>query len=338
MNGMQIPSDIGLNNVISDAMKTIVKAEFQSRRLRELSLLFAENKLEEPMIFGPLTYIHYRMHGGAKGDPVAAAAGIELLILASDILDDLEDQDAPSKPWMTIPSPEAIHVATSMLTLAQHALLTSMPDPVRRGAMAVKLNEQLIMSANGQMMDIARETADEETYLEMVRRKSASLFVLACNAGVLAAGQEWNEEVASYAEELGMFSQLKNDIRDLARWDEKSDFLQRKISLPILYLMESIGEQDAWIAEYYRGVVGPESVQDKQGMFQDTLERTGALLYGSVMGRMHYNRFLDQLASMVVDEAWKTRLLEVIEGKRDGGQGAAESSAGRDLDRDIVKG
>lgn len=317
---MQIPSDIGLNDIIADAMRSIVMAEFHSLRLRELALLFVENKLEEPMIFGPLTHIHYRMHNGAKGEPVTASAGIELLILASDILDDLEDQDAPSKPWMTIPLPEAIHVATSMLTLSQHALLSSMPDPARRGAMAVKLNEQLLLSANGQMMDIARETADEESYLEMVRRKSASLFVLACNAGVLASGQDWSEEVASYAEELGMSSQMRNDIRDISRWDEKSDFLQRKISLPILYLLESIGEQDVWIADYYKGVVGPEAVLDKQGMFRETLERTGALLYGSVMGRMHYNRFLDQLTSMTVDETWKKELIEMIEGKQAGPQ------------------
>lgn len=337
MDGKHLPGESGLNERIALAMKSVIRTEFQSRRLQELALLFAEDKQGEPMIFGPLTYIHYRMHGGVKGDPVRAAAGIELLILASDILDDLEDQDAPSKPWMEVPLPEAIHVATSMLTLAQHALLESMPDAARRGVMAVKLNEQLLLSANGQMMDIAREASDEETYLEMVRRKSASLFVLACNAGVLAAGRGWNEEVASYAEELGLSSQMKNDIRDLVRWDEKSDFLQRKVSLPILYMLESIGEQDAWIAEYYGGALGPEAVLGNQILFRDALERTGALLYGKVMGRMHYNRFLDQLASTAVDEAWKTRLIDVLEGRHDSPQDAS-AQAGRDLDRNFVTG
>ncbi len=337
MDGMHIPGESGLNQRIALAMKSVIRTEFQSKRLQELALLFAEDKQSEPMIFGPLTFIHYHMHGGAKGDPFRAAAGIELLILASDILDDLEDQDAPSKPWMAIPLPEAIHAATAILTLAQHALLESMPDPGRRGAMAVKLSEQLLLSANGQMMDIAREAADEETYLEMVRRKSASLFVLACNAGMLAAGRGWSEEVASYAEELGLSSQMKNDIRDLVRWDEKSDFLQRKVSLPILYLLESIGEQDVWIADYYKGVIGPDKVLGSGTMFRNALERTGALLYGTVMGRMHYNRFLDQLAATTGDEEWKARLIDVLEGGPKSPRDAAEQ-ADRENNRDFVKG
>ncbi|MHA6480591.1 polyprenyl synthetase family protein [Paenibacillus sp. strain BS8-2] len=315
MDGISLPSQIPLNERIANTMRTIVQEGFKSHRLQELLILFTENKLVEPMIFGPLTYIHYGMYGGAKGDPVRTAAGMELLILASDILDDLEDQDAPSKPWMRIPLPEAIHIATSLLTLAQYTMIDSMPDQARRATMAIRLNEQLLLSADGQMMDIAHESEDETSYLEMVRLKSASLFVLACNAGVLAAGCDWNEEVASYGEELGLSSQLRNDVRDLVRWDEKSDFLQRKVSLPILYLLESVSEQDAWIADYYKGLIGQEDERCTQAAFSEVLERSGALLYGTVMGRMHYNRFQDQLASMTVPDVWKRELIDTLEGR-----------------------
>lgn len=295
-------------------MKELVKGPFRSDKLRGLAHDFVEDKLGEIMIFGALTFIHYHMYNGAEGDPLQAAAGMELLILASDILDDLEDQDAPSKPWMNVPLSEALHVATSMLTLSQQALIESVSDERQRGVMASMLNNQLLLSADGQMMDIAGEATDEEQYLEMVRLKSASLFVLACNAGVIAAGREWSGNVAAYAEALGLASQMRNDIRDLVRWDDKSDFLQRKINLPLLYLMESSTEQEAWIADYYEGRLSLEDIRGRQPEFRETLERTGALLYGTVMGRMHYNRFHDLLAESAVDEGWKNALLNMLNG------------------------
>ncbi|MDQ6420097.1 polyprenyl synthetase family protein [Paenibacillus sp. LHD-117] len=316
-----------LNERIAEEMKALVRHRFQSNRLCGLALRFVEDKLGERMIFGALTFVHFHMCGGDSGHPYQAAAGMELIILASDILDDLEDQDAPSKPWMNVPLPEALHAATSLLTLAQQALLECVTDMRQRGELATMMNNQLLMSADGQMMDIAGEAKDEAAYLEMVSRKSASLFVLACNAGVMAAGREWREDVAAYAEALGLASQMKNDIRDLVRWDDKSDFLQRKPSLALLYLLEGAAESDAWIVDFYEGRLGMEDVRERQALFREALERTGALLYGTVMGRMHYNRFLDLLAAMPVEESWKDLLLRMLNG---------ESPSDRERERDAT--
>lgn len=299
-----------INARIGGKMRELVRQWLTAEPLARYAESFIDDKLREPVIFGGLTVLHYYMFEGKGGDELGAAAAVELMILASDMLDDLEDGDAPAKPWMQAPPAHALHVATALLTLAQHALVESAPDRRLGGELAWMMNRQLLQSADGQMLDLMNGIRDEASYLAMVRQKSASLFVLACMAGVMAAGRPWNDKVAEYAAELGMAAQIKNDIKDLLRWDEKSDFLQRKASLPLFYLLESVSDRDAWIAEYYEGRLSDADVRDKETAFREACERTGATLYGSVMGRMHYNRFRELVEALDAVPEWKTKLLE----------------------------
>lgn len=302
---------------VGSRMKQYASEWFTAQPLLDVSLSFIEAKLEETMMFGELTVIHYHMLQGRDADIEGAAAAVELFILASDILDDLEDGDAPSKPWMKAPMPIALHVATSLVTLSQQALLLSAADSALRGELAVMMNKQLILSANGQMLDLVNDdTLTEESYFQMVRGKSASLLVMACMAGVLLAGRPWNETVAEYAAELGISAQIRNDCRDLLRWDEKSDFLNRKHTLLTMYLLEGPDEQVGWIRDYYSGFGTKDDVSGKKALFLQACEQSGVILYGSVVSRMHYNRFQELLAELQADEAWKDKLLHLLAGSQ----------------------
>ncbi|RIX50851.1 hypothetical protein D3P08_19345 [Paenibacillus nanensis] len=306
---------IEFNSRVGSKMKEIVLAWFSAEPLARYTLQFIADKQEEKMMFGELTNIHYRMFGGQNADIEAASAAIELFILASDILDDLEDGDAPSKPWMNIPHALSLHIATSLITLSQQALLRAAPNAAMRGELADMMNRQLLQSANGQMLDLMNDIPDEDAYLEMVRQKSASLLVLACMAGVMLAGRPWHPDVADYAAELGIAAQLRNDIRDLLRWDEKSDFLNRKRTLLTLYLLESPEEQSGWLKAYYAGGIDLSEAAGHKALFLQTCEQSGAALYGSVVSRMHYNRFEEKLAGLDADSTWKERLLNLLQGK-----------------------
>lgn len=299
------------NSRIGEQMKELVQAHFTAAPLARYALSFVEEKLQESIKFGQLTVIHYYLFEGKKEDEavVKAAAAVELIILASDMLDDLQDQDAPEKLWMKAPQAAAIHVATSLLTLAQQAMLDCTEDQGKRLALAALLNRQLLAAANGQMIDLMNEVADEQAYVDMVKRKSASLLVLACMSGVILAGLPWHSTVEEYATELGVSAQIRNDIRDLLRWDDKSDFLQRKKSLLTLFLLEGAGDEESWIVDYFEGRLSSAEVLDKQPLFEEICEQSGALLYGSVMSRMHYNQFEELLASLQAPNDWKERLL-----------------------------
>ncbi|WP_074048696.1 polyprenyl synthetase family protein [Paenibacillus ihumii] len=92
------------------------------------------------------------------------------------------------------------------------------------------------------MRDLLNDIHTEESYIEMVSEKSAALIAAACMVGTLLATGERSEEVRLYAEHLGIAAQIKNDIRDLLNWDHKNDFLNRKRTLPTLYLIQSVGK------------------------------------------------------------------------------------------------
>lgn len=309
-----------INSRIGSRMREIVEAWFTAEPLSRNTLLFIEDKLQEKMMFGELTNIHYHMFGGQNADIEGASAAIELFILASDILDDLEDGDAPSKPWMNMPRALSIHLATSLLTLSQQALLDSAPSVDIQGKLAAMMNTQLLKSANGQMLDLMNDIKDEDSYIEMVKLKSASLLVLACMAGVMLAGRPWHQGVAEYAMELGISAQLRNDARDLLRWDDKSDFLNRKRTLFTMFLLEGPDEQSGWIKDYYAGRSTLSDVSGNRALFLQICEQSGANLYGSVIARLHYNRFEEIFAEVEAEQIWKDRLLRLLQGQFNAGE------------------
>lgn len=295
---------------IAESMIELAQRWLDDGPLRSYTEAFIQEKIKEPMVFGELVIYHYYMFHGREGNEMETAAAIELAILACDILDDLEDGDASSKLWMNTPPPHALHVATSLLAMAPTALAASVEDDSAGARLASMMNRQLLYSAEGQMLDLVDQISDENSYLDMVSRKSAPLFVMSCMAGVLATGRLWDEGVAIYARELGIASQIRNDLRDLLAWDEKSDFLRRKSSLPMLWLMENTGEEYVWISDYYTGRVSVDAVLDKKSQFKEACEKSGAILYASVQGRLYYNRFCLLLEQTDADELWKNKLLQ----------------------------
>lgn len=301
--------------LIGQQMHRMVRRFFTAEPLARFAELFIEDKLAETIRFGQLTVIHYRMFGGNGHEVYEAAAAVELFILASDILDDLQDQDAPHKPWMQAPQPIAIHVASALLTLSQQAMLSCATNDEMRLALMEMMNRLLLQSANGQMLDIMNDIVDEHSYLDMVKQKSATLLQLACMAGVMLAGEPWNSIVAEYAIEIGVAAQIQNDLRDLLRWDDKSDFLQRKRTLLTLYLIESESDEDRWIKDYFENRLSIEEVAMKRELFLETCERTGTILYGSVMSRMHYNRFEELVDTIQEIGPWKSTFLHILNQK-----------------------
>ncbi|MGO4545883.1 polyprenyl synthetase family protein [Paenibacillus sp. 2TAB23] len=300
------------NSLIAERMRKQVQRYFTSGPLARYAEHYMKDKLEETLRFGRLTVLHFRMFDGKGEDPYMAAAAVELFILASDMLDDLQDQDAPHKPWMQDPLPIALHVATALLTLSQQVMLESATDVHTQAALMDMMNGQLLQSANGQMLDIMNEMIDEQAYLEVVKLKSGALLQFACMAGVLLAGQDWNPVVAEYALEIGLAAQMQNDLRDLLRWDDKSDFLQRKRTLLTLYLVEGEAAEDQWIRDYFEGLLSTEDVALKRELFVEACERTGTLLYGSVMSRMHYNRFEELVDTFQAISPWKSTFMHMI--------------------------
>ncbi|SFF29248.1 competence protein ComQ [Paenibacillus catalpae] len=298
--------------MIGQEMQRISDKYFTTEPLRGYAKSFIREKQAESMRFGLLTVLHYRMFGGDSGPICQAAAAVELFILASDILDDLQDGDAPHQAWSQVPPAAAMQTAASLIVLSQQAMLELEFGQAGLLRVVQMMNGQLLKAANGQMLDLMNAVTDEDSYIAMVRHKSAALIVMACMTGVMLAGREWHPIVAEYAEEVGMAAQIKNDIRDLLRWDDKNDFILRKKTLLTLFLLEEIAEGDEWIKDYFEGRLQAEDVAGRQQMLEEACDRTGAALYGSVRMRMHFNRFQELLDEVPEAALAKDKLLQIF--------------------------
>jgi competence protein ComQ len=101
----------GNSMMIGKVMQQAASDYFLTEALLKHTLSFIEYKIKESCPFADLVVLHYQMFGGESEDIYQAAASIELMILALDIFDDIQDQDNPSVPWSQIESALSTNIA-----------------------------------------------------------------------------------------------------------------------------------------------------------------------------------------------------------------------------------
>jgi octaprenyl-diphosphate synthase len=113
--------------------------------------------------------------------------------------------------------------------------------------------------AEGEVMQLAAVndlSTSEETYLEVIRGKTAALFAAACEVGGVVAGRPKPEVEAlrAYGLNLGIAFQLTDDVLDYSAVQAKlgkevgNDFREGKMTLPVLlaYQAGTSDEQAFW--------------------------------------------------------------------------------------------
>ena len=97
-----------------------------------------------------------------------------------------------------------------------------------------------------QLMNLNNPDIDENTYLEIIYRKTAKLFSTSAEIGSILSGdqKQQSEALAYFGHHFGMAYQLRNDLLDYFG-DEKitgknlvEDFSEGKLSLPLIHAMK----------------------------------------------------------------------------------------------------
>src|SRR5438876_8315590 len=146
------------------------------------------------------------------------------------------------------------------------------------------LAEALEAICASQIDDVALRGAfpgDRESYLRVVRGKTASLFAAACASGALLSGAE-PEVVAAlrrYGDLLGIAFQMADDMVDFSPSSGKPvglDVRQRVLSLPLIYAAEdkAVGPE---IRRLLAGTLGDAEVGRVTDLVRssDALDRVG---------------------------------------------------------------
>lgn len=298
----------------SDAIKAsilqLINTEINQHHLKAQLLNYVDNQSQSGFSFGELLILHYNMFEGTNNEEIyTVAAAVELLILSFDILDDLEDNDSPDKPWSREPN-LALNATTALLFMSAKVIQSTSFD--NKDEAVALLFQYALQSIQGQHKDLLNISQTEAEYIEMTLEKSGSLTKLACVMGTFLAMNDCPKEVKVYARLIGLIGQINNDLMDIATWDDKNDLLHRKYTLPIIYLLNRKEDGLQVLRDYYHGKVGMKAVVQQQQFIEQQFKETGAITYTEVIKRIYQNKVFSELEKLNIEKKYLTQFKKYV--------------------------
>ena len=206
---------------------------------------------------------------GPQRDPLRAAelaAAVELLHNATLIHDDYVDESTHRRGRPTVAAAEgperAVAVGDYYFAKATR-LIAEMGNPGVTSAVA----EALEAVCASQIDDVAMRGSypgDRDSYMGVIRGKTASLFAAACASGALLSGAspEVVEALRRFGDLLGVAFQMTDDMVDFSPSSGKPvglDIRQRVLSLPLIYAAED-REVGPEVRRLLAGTLGDDEV------------------------------------------------------------------------------
>lgn len=229
---------------------------------------------------------------------VPASAALRLFMAAGEVFDDIEDADTAESLPARYGNAIATNAATALLILGERAICrlkrSGIADNVIVRVMDL-VNSFYTTACIGQHLDLsltAKTTISEDTYLQVAYMKSATMIECACRIGatLATANQELIDSFTSFGRNLGMASQIANDIQGIT---SGRDIAEHKITLPIIYALENTKGEfynrlEHAFSKPNECVISPKQVND-------LLFESGAIHYAMVKMETYKQHGLDIL-------------------------------------------
>ena len=273
-----LASEMGaVNDLIRDRM-----ASEHAPRIPEVTahLVEAGGKRLRPM----LTLAAARMCGYDGPYHIHLAATVEFIHTATLLHDDVVDESDQRRGR---PTANLLWDNQSSVLVGDYLFARSFQLMTETGSLRVLeiLSNAAATIAEGEVLQLTAAqdlSTTEETYLRIVRGKTAALFSAATEVGGVIAGADETHVKAlfNYGDALGICFQIADDLLDYegsaaTGKNIGDDFRERKLTLP---LIKAVSHADADEKEYWVRVIGKGDQQD--GDLDTALElmaRHGAL-------------------------------------------------------------
>ena len=212
-------------------------------------------------------------------------------LVHDDIMDDDDIRRGLPAVHIEYDLPTAINAGDAMLAIAFEAMVVAdgidcndLPFLVKRiGRMVRRVSE-------GQQLDIEFETRDdevsEEEYIEMIRGKTAVMFLTCGEIGAYLSGadEETVQCMHDWGLALGLCFQLMDDLLDIKSSTEKlgkpagSDISQGKRTLMVIHALK---QDDCPAKQVLLSVLGKEDASAEEvSAGIDALQQLGSIEYG----------------------------------------------------------
>ncbi|WP_409344682.1 polyprenyl synthetase family protein [Paenibacillus sp. MBLB4367] len=291
----------------------VIDSYFKPGDLREWMKRFAADKAEERSVWSDLTLLVHRMLGGNSPHLYRIAALTEMIALAADIADDLQDKDNKEKSWMLCPPEYAWNAVLAFLVGGLAELGRLMPQENETGMPFADVCRMVAESIGGQHNDVNGSVASEQDYIQMVTDKAGALVRFACYMGYASTGSTGRETAVRMDEAaccIGIASQIRNDARDVVRFDDKSDVRRKKKTLPVFFLLEHCREELPSIAGYYEGRLSEEAFLADAESVAHSIKESGCIEYAHVIQSLYTQRAQTLLDELPALSPWKEQFCE----------------------------
>lgn len=196
-----------------------------------------------------LVMLSAKLLGDVNDRVIAGAVAVELLHNASLIHDDVVDDTLTRRGSLTINGAWDNHLAVLVGDFfLSNALLQGVDTGDIRIVRSISdLGRLLSIGELDQIYNARYNHLDEETYFNIIYRKTASLFISCAEVGAAAAGETDSrrlDALREFARLLGLCFQIKDDIFDYFHDGEigkptGNDLREGKITLPLLHVLET---------------------------------------------------------------------------------------------------
>ena len=227
--------------------------------------LFTENELMNQVVtnylqvkgkqFRPIMVIlSAALFGNVNEHVLHAGAALEMLHNASLIHDDVVDETSLRRGKATVNAVWGNHIA---VLVGDYFVSNALAAGIRTNNISIisalsELGKELSLGEIHQICNARDHHFDEQSYLTMIHKKTASLFTNCVKMGAEAAGASPEEyaPLVAFAELLGLCFQIKDDIFDYS--DDSgigkptgNDLREGKVTMPLLHALASAPSEEA---------------------------------------------------------------------------------------------
>ncbi len=235
-----------------------------------------------------LVMLMAKLFGTLSDSTFHAALSLELLHTASLIHDDVVDESNERRGQSSV---NAIYNNKVSVLVGDYMLATSLKhaahtDKVELVELVACLGQELSEGEILQLGNTGKEDFAEDTYFDIIRKKTAALFKISAQSGAVSvnASPEEAMKAALFGEMIGIAFQIKDDIFDYFENAELgkptgNDMLEGKLTLPALYVLNKL--HDTSLNELALRIRALNASKEEIAQFVETVKREGGIEYAT---------------------------------------------------------
>ena len=253
------------------------------------------------------------MLGKVNEDVLHAGAALEMLHNASLIHDDVVDETALRRGKSTVNFEWGNHIA---VLVGDFFVSNALAAGIRTKNINIisalsDLGKELSLGEVDQICNVRNHDFSESSYMEMIRKKTASLFMNCVKMGAEAGGASYSEykSLMEFAENLGLCFQIRDDIFDYISDAGQhigkptgNDLREGKVTLPLLYALRTAPCEKA---EQMKRIIEKGNLNDSEiSTLVEFAKANGGIEYADkVMRELQHKS--ESLLDVYPDSEWK---------------------------------